>query len=171
MLEYVLHDNPGAALGTIFATSSTPSFTLQAGMSLNTTYYISPIVGPDNGMGSVETAHTCFQIAAGTPVVFVETPEATISGDADICNGEAATLTINITAGIPPFDIVYSDGSGTSTLDDVSDGFTFDVNPIGTRTYTIISVQGQYWRALYGEWNRLGDRYCLECSGTWPGNL
>ncbi len=139
-LQYVLHDNAGATLGTVFATSNTPTFSMQAGMLVNTTYYISPIVGPDNGSGNVNTSHTCFDIAPGTPVVFVERPVAIIGRSIDICTGEVATLTVNFTAGIPPFDIVYSDGSTNATLDNIVDGHTFDVTPTTTTTYTIVSV-------------------------------
>ena len=47
------------------------------------------------------------------PEPVVETPVAGISGDADICNGGTATLTINISAGIATIT-VYHDRSGDS---------------------------------------------------------
>ncbi len=139
-LQYALHDNPGGTLGTVFAISATPTFALQAGMQLNTTYYISPIVGPDDGSGQVNTNHTCFDLAPGTPVIFVERPVATIGRSVDICTGEIATLTINFTAGVPPFDVVYSDGSTSTTLEDITDGHTFNVSPVATTIYNLVSV-------------------------------
>lgn len=150
LLEYVLHDNAGAALGTVFAISSTPEFTFQAGMLPNTIYYISPIVGPDNGAGNVDVAHVCFDIAPGTPVRFLEAPVALISGSNTICNGTAATLMINFSAGVGPFDVVYSDGNQNFTLSGIIDGYIFNVMPTTTTSYTIVSVVDNTTAACVG---------------------
>lgn len=140
LLQYILHDNAGASIGTVYATSSTPDFSFVNGMLVNTTYYVSAIVGPDDGTGNVDDAHVCFDIAEGTPVTFLEAPEAAISGTTAICNGGTATLTFNFTAGVGPFDVVYSDGTQDISLDDINDGHTVNVIPTITTTYTITSV-------------------------------
>ncbi len=153
LVQYVLHDNIGAILGTVFAQSNTPSFTFQTGMTANTTYYVSSIVGPDNGSGGVDVLHTCFDIAEGTPVRFLEAADATISGTTDICTDDLATLTISITGGVGPFNIVYSDGIQNLNLTNVNDGDTFDVGPASTTTYTIVSIVDQTSAACAGTVN------------------
>jgi len=99
-------------------------------MISGTTYYISPIAGPDIGNGTIDMGHLCFTVGIGVPVVFHAIPSATISGDASICRGDQATLTFNFSTGTPPFDVVYTDGTNNFTLEDITDGVTTLVDPI-----------------------------------------
>ena len=116
LLRFALHDNAGPMLGNVMSTSTTPDFDWQNGMTDGTTYYISPMAGPDNGSGSIDQTHKCFRIAEGTPVQFIALPEANISGSNTICEGESTDLIINFTAGNAPFDVVISDGISTDTV-------------------------------------------------------
>ena len=141
LLQYALHDNASNSLGTIFAINATPIFVMMPGMIPGTTYYVSPIVGPDNGSGSIDMGHLCFGVGVGTPIVFHALPQAMISGDAAICSGEAVTLTFNFTTGMPPFDLTYTDGINSVDLEDITDGHTVTVNPTNNTTFSIVSVQ------------------------------
>ena len=138
--EYVLHDNAGNSLGTVFGRNSTPSFNLVAGMSTGVIYYISSVVGPDNGIGGIDDTHICYQVSTGTPIIIYDLAAATISGDAISCAGAPVNLLIDIVGGEPPFDVVYSDGSNQFTLEDILDGHSWVVNPTTTSSYTIVSI-------------------------------
>lgn len=141
VMQFILHDNAGTSIGTIFAIGATPTFSLVGGMTTGTTYYISAIAGPNNGSGTVDQSHKCLSVAPGTPVVFIDLPQAEISGDASICAGETSQLTLNFTAGTAPFDVIISDGAGGMiNLDNIVDGHQLDVTPSATTVYTIMSV-------------------------------
>ena len=140
LLQFVLHDNAGGSLGTVFAIGNSPDFGLLPGMMTGVTYYISPIAGPDNGNGDVDQSHACFDIAPGTPIQFQEEPELSLSGTASICPGDSTDLLFIVLAGVPPFDIVINDGVQDHNLDDITNGDTWRVSPGTNTSYTIVSV-------------------------------
>ena len=155
LFEYVLHDNANAILGTEIARSSTPDFSFQMGMTYGTTYYISPIAGPDNGSGNVDVNHVCFSIGIGTPVIFHELPVAIISGTTTICEGGSTDLTFNFTAGTGPFDIIVTGEGSPVVLGNISDGDTYTISPTSTTTYSLTFVE---------------DNTGAQCTGTFSGN-
>ena len=114
VLIFVLHTNPGLALGTIIAENGTPTFSFNAAtMSYGTIYYISAVIGDQAG-SSVDFASGCTQVAQGTPVTFFQAPTATLSGTANVCTGDDAALNIDFT-GTAPFSITYTDSDGVAT--------------------------------------------------------
>ncbi len=138
--QFVLHTNAGVSLGTIIATNGTPSFSFGGGIVYGTTYYISAIVGDDNG-GNVDLNDPCLKIAQGTPVVFNEIPTAALSGGSTICEGESAMLTFTL-IGTAPWNIQYSDGTNTIDLNGITTSpVDVTVMPTMTTNYTIVSVE------------------------------
>jgi hypothetical protein len=67
---------------------------------------------------------------------------ASISGSTSVCPGQPVTITFTIN-GNGPFDVVYSDGSSSFTLNNIYDGHTITVNPIIPTTYTLVSMNDQ----------------------------
>lgn len=115
---YVLHTNSGASLGTIVAQNSTGSFSFQAGISYNTTYYISYVVG--NAIGAnVDTNDPCLSVAAGVAVTFYQAPTANAGADQNLCVDNTT-----LSATIPPNGMVgdwtYT-GPGTLTFSNLND--------------------------------------------------
>jgi gliding motility-associated-like protein len=106
-LGFILHSNPGIPLGTVYAQNSVPSFGFQAGMVYGVTYYISSVVGNDDGSGAVDLSDILLSVSEGTPVVFNQTPTAIISGGGTACIGETLFATVDFT-GIAPFNFTYS---------------------------------------------------------------
>jgi hypothetical protein len=83
---------------------------------------------------------SCNQAVRYVEVIVNELPTATISGDATICNGASTTLSVELT-GTAPWNMTYSDGTSTNTVPGIlSSPYTFDVSPVGTKTYTITDV-------------------------------
>lgn len=66
-------------------------------------------------------------------------PSATLGGATVLCEGETATLTFDLSGGTT-YNVSYTDGDQTFTLNGISDGHTIDVTPSSTTTYTINSV-------------------------------
>ncbi|HEX2395223.1 MAG TPA: immunoglobulin domain-containing protein, partial [Bacteroidales bacterium] len=67
-------------------------------------------------------------------------PSSTLTGNADICHGNAANLSITL-AGSGPFTISLSDGTGTYTYNNVAGPvYNTQVFPADTVTYTLSGV-------------------------------
>jgi gliding motility-associated-like protein len=78
LLVFILHTDNGASLGQVVGMNTTGTFGFVPGsMTYGQTYRISPAVGPDMG-GTVDMNASCFQFAAGQPVVFYEKPATEI---------------------------------------------------------------------------------------------
>jgi PKD repeat protein len=74
-------------------------------------------------------------------VVIYESPTATISGDAAICDNEAATIQIALT-GTAPFAITYTDGENQYSASTNENLFEFTTSD--HTTYTLISVEDAF---------------------------
>ena len=142
---YVLHTNSGVSLGTVLQTNlNAPEFSFMAPMMFGTTYYISAIIGSNDGNGNVNLNDICLKVAAGTPVTFYEVPTAQLTGNQSICTDSSATLTFNLT-GQAPWSIEYSDGANTVVLNGInSTPFDHTVSPTTGTTYTITSVNNNF---------------------------
>ncbi|MBL7803697.1 MAG: proprotein convertase P-domain-containing protein [Saprospiraceae bacterium] len=141
LVRFILHDQPDNSLGTVFATSSQPSFNFQAGLQFGVTYYISAIAGSTMIGGNINLNDPCLSIAFGTPVQWKPIPTATLSGDATICAGSSTNLTFSGT-GQFPLTLTYSDsqsGQNSITLNN-SQPFVLPVQPTASTTYTLVSV-------------------------------
>ncbi|MEZ4965258.1 MAG: proprotein convertase P-domain-containing protein [Saprospiraceae bacterium] len=84
VVAFVLHDQPGATLGTVFAQNTSGTFGLQNGMTYGIVYYISLIVGNDLN-GAPDLADQCLSVAPGQPVIFYQNPVPDAGTDADTC--------------------------------------------------------------------------------------
>jgi gliding motility-associated-like protein len=139
-IMYVLHTGSGPALGTIIASGATPSFAYNATtMDCGVTYYISSVVGDDDGAGQVDLTDDCLSVAEGTPVVFNCLPTASISGGGPICAGGTINGTISLTGG-GPYTVVVNDGVQDITLPDIASGYAWSLSPGQTTTYALVSV-------------------------------
>lgn len=141
-LMYVLHTNPGLPFGQVFATNSIPTFTLQPGMILDSTYYVSAVVGDKLASGLVDTNDLCLSVAIGTPVIFHKVPAGVLLAlDTTICPGQPLELTIAFN-GLAEFSFRI-DSAGTllppvKTI--LTDTFQFFVNPLTTTLFVLDSV-------------------------------
>jgi len=105
LLAFVLHDNAGTQLGTIYAISGTTSFTVPVGIILGQTYFISSIAGSNDGLGNVDLTDGCLSVSQGIPVVFYQ-PDAIISPGGNICQSDCFTYEVQL-SGEKPFTLEY----------------------------------------------------------------
>ncbi|MBK7939391.1 MAG: hypothetical protein IPJ82_20925 [Lewinellaceae bacterium] len=139
-IQFILHNQAGTSVGTIFAVSDQPSFGLLPTLTTGVTYYISAIAG-NNVAGNVDLNDPCLSVSPGVPVQWKPVPDASFSGDASICKGESAVLSFS-GQGIFPLTAVYTDGSGNQNLLTISNQqpVVVSVSPDSTSTYTLIAV-------------------------------
>ena len=139
-LSFVLHSSNSNALGTVYAIHSTPDFWLVPPMQPGVIYYVSAVAGNDDGSGLVDLNDPCLSVSLGQPVRFNIAPTADLADDAEICEGETATLVFNL-SGSGPFNVLWSDGTDSTLLTGIFDGHTEMVSPGISTTYTLISIE------------------------------
>ncbi|MEO0007097.1 MAG: hypothetical protein RJA20_1293 [Bacteroidota bacterium] len=67
------------------------------------------------------------------------TPLADLSQSNQICQGESSSLTFSL-SGNGPFDVTWTNGSQTTTLNDIANNHSVTVNPAQTTTYKLLSI-------------------------------
>lgn len=72
---------------------------------------------------------------------------AALTGNANVCNGENATLTFRFNQ-VGAFDVVYLEGGDPIELNNISDGHTISVAPTSTTIYRIESVSSNDWDCI-----------------------
>ena len=126
-LVYILHTgNPDS----ILMTGDPNYFVFFTPMKLDTTYYVSAMVGNAIAGVGVDPLDPCLSISPGTPVVWRSPPQATVTGPTEICAGDSALITFHF-IGDGPFDFLFIDGSSPfpDTITNVDSGFTMFIHP------------------------------------------
>ncbi len=139
-LLFVLHENQGLNLGDIYQWNSTPTFGLQPGMEYNQVYYISSVVGTVAG-DAIDLSDPLLSIAEGTPVVYREAPEASISGDMLVCPNVESAISVNV-EGDFPLTLTFESPTGTQSVDVNNPGFEISVPDSGV--FELIGIQDGY---------------------------
>jgi gliding motility-associated-like protein len=138
---FVLHSGNSVSIEPpVIGTYNSTDITFDpATMSYGTTYYLSAMVGDDDGSGGVLASDPCLQIAQGTPIIFYEIPTAGISGGGEICEGNSLDLTLTLT-GEAPWETTING----QTVSIFSSPFTYNVTPNTTTTYDLTNVMDLY---------------------------
>jgi gliding motility-associated-like protein len=84
----------------------------------------------------IEDINGCKSKRAAVSVTIKARPVAVLSGDAEICKGQSANLTVSFT-GTAPFNFTYSSGASVTTSDNP---YTINVSPASTTTYSLTSL-------------------------------
>jgi len=149
-LQYILFSNPNDTLGSIIATSNTPTFSFNpATMQIDVTYYIAAIAG-NNLNGNVDLDDPCLDFSNAIQVTWRALPAVTFSVDnPDVCAGACTTVTANFT-GTAPFILTYTTPAGTTTQ-------TFSAN---TGTFQVCTAAGSPPGSLVLQATALADSYC-----------
>ncbi|MFT6846136.1 MAG: hypothetical protein ACJAUV_002341, partial [Flavobacteriales bacterium] len=148
VLMYILHTSPNSNIGTVLDSNLVApdfSFNENGNMLLETTYYISALVGnalPDNTVDVINDL--CYNLAPGTPVVFHELPDATMGSDTTICEGQTASLILTFLKGKAPYEVVINDGINDISYTGLSNGSVISVTPTTSTNYTLKSLEDVY---------------------------
>ena len=111
-----------------------------------TTNSIVVTVGTTSGSVQVTPSNPgCSGPSRSLAVTITPLPQGSISANGPFCGTGTGQLTWTATAGTGPYTIVYNDGPGNRTINNVTSGTPFNVftTPvIATTTYTLVSVTG-----------------------------
>ncbi len=129
VLQFFLHTAAGTSLGTVLSTNTTPEFSFNGGtMTYGVTYYISAVVGNDDGTGNVDLNDPCLSVAAGTPVRWRTPPTATMNTDViTLCPGDSIDVQITVfLSGTGPWTLQWSsNGNPQAPLFVATNPFSF----------------------------------------------
>lgn len=132
---FVLHTGPGNTLGTVLDSSASPVFNYLPGViTFGTTYYVSAIV--ESGTISPDP---CRSVSEGVPVVWLAPPTAVLSGNADICIGSSAPVTIVLT-GTAPYNLTYSSNGNPVIVTANQSPFVINATLLDTTLFLPVSV-------------------------------
>jgi gliding motility-associated-like protein len=119
VLLFMLHDDPGAQLGTVIAVSNGTSFPFPVGVVAGQTWYVSAVAGNDDGMGGIDLTDPCLSVSQGVPVEFVS-PQVVFSQGGMVCENDCYEFTVQF-AGQAPFSMIYEVSvNGSATIDTLS---------------------------------------------------
>jgi hypothetical protein len=151
ILRYILFSNLNDTLGSIIATSITPSFSFNsATMQTGINYYIAAIAG-NNLNGNVNLNDPCLDVSNAVQVVWRPLPTVTFSAaNPNVCAGGCTTVTATFT-GTGPFNLTYtSPATGSVTQ-------TFSAN---TGTFQVCTLPGAPPGSLVVTATELVDAFC-----------
>ena len=118
---FVIHNGSGDMLGsTILNVSTDPTITYTSAMSPNVEYYISAVVGKDDGNGLIDFNNSCLAVAPGTPFSFAPAPTGPaqlIATNSTLCPGQQLELKVEVQiAGDPSYVWETPQGIITTTV-------------------------------------------------------
>ncbi|MBL7828538.1 MAG: proprotein convertase P-domain-containing protein, partial [Saprospiraceae bacterium] len=139
IVSYVLHNGAGPALGQVFAQNTTGVFSLQNGMNLGQTYYVSLVAGNPSG-AFPDPMDPCFSVATGQPVIWLDTPAPNAGPNDEIC-GETIFLGAASSAFAGAW--IQLSGPGTSTFSNANNAISeVTVSSNGIYTYQWTETNG-----------------------------
>ncbi len=146
VLSFIIHSSPDASLGIVYYISDQPEWDVNTldfngVLSFGETYYLSAVAGDDDGSGVVNLGALGINVSEGMPFTVLETPTASLSGNAVICEGESTELQIDFTGSGPYTINIELDGFPAlgSPINGITENpLVIDVNTAGT--YALISV-------------------------------
>ncbi|MFA7273459.1 MAG: gliding motility-associated C-terminal domain-containing protein [Crocinitomicaceae bacterium] len=125
--------------------SNATSYAAGGGLSFTYSNGIVSILGISNIHLPVDSTRY-FTVAYNTTTV-------NLSGNNSVCAGGSVTITVNIQNAVGPINVQYSNGTSTTTLSGITNGYTFSVTPSATTTYSVI-----------------GYKSFMDCCGSAGGN-
>ncbi|MEM8908993.1 MAG: hypothetical protein AAGD05_14195, partial [Bacteroidota bacterium] len=125
VLEYVLHDGDAQNIGTILQRQNQARFAHLPGLDYGIPYFVSLMVGNDNGNGQVNAIDGCLAISEGVAITFYRNPIAIITPEtASSLSCTVPTLVLSASTAQPFGQLAFSwtteDGNILSADNEVS---------------------------------------------------
>jgi gliding motility-associated-like protein len=140
--NFVIHSSPTSTLGIVYYVSNAPSWDISndldfvGTLNYGQTYYVSSVVGDDDGAGNVDFFGGGVSVAEGTPFAVFENPSVSVSGGGSICQGETVDVIFDL-QGTAPFTILYQIDGGPGTgfpINALNNQFVLSTGTAGTYT-------------------------------------
>lgn len=116
IVRFVLHDGDMNNLGAVLTCNDNGEFCFDAQtMTVNTTYYITAVVGNSDGATCVDLNDRCVALSEGIPVIWYEypMPDITSVGDVFTCQIDSLELDGTQSAGPGALDFSWSTTNGS----------------------------------------------------------
>lgn len=127
--QFILFTNPANPMGSILATSNTPTFPYNTAYVTGQTYYIAAIAG-NNLNGNVNPSDPCFDISNIVPITWRPKPAVVFTSPvSQLCTAQCATLSAAF-SGTPPFSLNYSVELSGNSLGNTIQTFTNNTGAI-----------------------------------------
>jgi gliding motility-associated-like protein len=142
VLSIVLHDGDVTILGNVLDAipQNGSGFSLQSPLISGQVYFMSAVVGNNDGSGLVNMSDVCLSYSEGIPLQFIEQVSSTISGLSAICEGEQATISVQLDGNGPWAFEILLDGQLFQAVQNSTNTYTFTTGDPGM--YTIASLTG-----------------------------
>ena len=142
-VEYVLHEGDAATIGNIIWSSDQPEVSYNPGFNYNQIYFLTAIVGNDNGNGQVDQMDGCLSQSMGVAVQFFENPVAAIisqTGSSTLtCEGGGSTLVLSGQNSQPAGNIDYTWSTMNGQILSAVDETNIEVNAAGIYKLVVTS--------------------------------
>lgn len=108
VIRYALHDGDANNVGTVIECNDNGNFCFDAAtMTANTTYFITGLVGNNDGSGCVDQLDRCLGQTGGVPVIWYEYPEPDISSTGNVFTCQVDSLLLDGTGSTGPGALSY----------------------------------------------------------------
>ncbi len=140
-LGFIMFSDPADPEGSILAVGDLIfGFAFdQNSMMPEVTYFISAIAGNSGAGGQIDPTDPCFSVSPPVEIVWHELPTATISGMAEICANEMATVQIAFT-GTGPWNFIYKINGIITPSVSVQPIYTIVTTPQVNQTFNLLTV-------------------------------
>lgn len=129
------------------------------------------VTGSYSGYIIVSNSHECESEPVAFTLVINVLPQGSFGGNTT-CAGNYGLLTWTATAGSGPFSVVYNDGLGDRTVNDVISGVAFSTfsTVSSTSQFSLISVTGSYGCSRTTDFTQVTATVTVS-SGIWNGSV
>lgn len=141
----IVYDDLNDPIGSILLTKKTTSFGIQAPLQPGNLYYVSMVLGNQNGSGGVNYNDPCLSISPHVELLFNPLPTAEYvgaTGEIDNCVGEEFKFPFQL-SGEAPFTLTYSESGGpnqTTVLNTMpTDTFRSNTTVDATYAFTLVT--------------------------------
>ena len=141
-LNIVIHDGSSAILGNVlqWIPADGSSFVFQSPLIYDQVYFMSAIVGNDTGNGMVDPSDVCLSSSLSVPIRFIQAVTAVMSGVTAICEGEEATISVQLGGSGPWSFEILLDGEPYDIVSTSLSNYSF--NTLSPGQYSIIALTG-----------------------------
>ena len=147
VLSFAIVDNEDFSLANVLVLQDNNCFDLTAigypPLAYNEQYYGVVIAGNDDGGGLVDLNNPNISVSNADPFVIYETPTATVTGGAIVCEGDTATVQVQLTGSGPwDFEILLDGASDSLVTGFDEDIFFYEVTQ--GMDYTVTNLSNEY---------------------------
>ncbi len=135
IVEYLLHEGDATTIGNVLWTSDQPKVGYNTGFDYNQIYFLTAIVGNDDGNGQVDMTDGCLSQSTGVAVQFFENPLAAIisqTGSSTLtCESGGSSLILSGQNSQPAGNIAYAWSTVDGQILGPTDEINIEVNAAG----------------------------------------